>query len=59
MTHDALLVQVSGTVASHTEDLASFVSTLDHPPVLIGHSFGGGSRELRQGHAVFWNLLCF
>ena len=34
-------LKVSGDLESHANDLASVISTLPKPPVLIGHSFGG------------------
>lgn len=34
-------LQVAGTLTSHAKDLASVISTLPSPPIVIGHSFGG------------------
>jgi pimeloyl-ACP methyl ester carboxylesterase len=33
--------KVGGTLDSHAADLGSFVGSLQQPPVLVGHSFGG------------------
>jgi len=38
---DPIEGNVAGTVQSLAEDIASFVGSLDRPPVVIGHSFGG------------------
>ena len=34
-------VKSAGTLASHAADLDHFVSSLDQPPVILAHSFGG------------------
>lgn len=34
-------LKVSGTLASHADDLSSVIQSLPSPPVIIGHSFGG------------------
>eukprot|EP00873_Tetraselmis_striata_P025577 jgi/Tetstr1/445841/TSEL_033481.t1 len=38
---DAVDAPVAGTVDSHAQDLSSFVATLERPPVVVAHSFGG------------------
>ena len=34
-------LQVAGTLESHAKDVASVISTLPRPPIVVGHSFGG------------------
>lgn len=33
--------KVSNTLQGHADDLASVIQALSHPPILVGHSFGG------------------
>ena len=58
-------LKFSGTLDSHAADVLHFTKTLDSPPILIGHSFGGlfvqymalnGRREHFNGFAALCSV---